>query len=110
MSDITIITNNVPRDIVESWELTPAERAEFDYLDWDKLAAGEDSRSFFRYRGEIYDLGDFGEGTFPYDRRWSYQSDSFFSGVLVRCAPNPDDPTNPDSIDDERVICGRYYS
>ena len=31
--DVVIITNNVPRDIVESWELTAKERAEFDYLD-----------------------------------------------------------------------------
>ncbi len=104
--DIKIITNNVPRDIVNSWELTVAERAEFDYLDWDAIEDGRDSADFARYKGQLYDLGDT-EGTFPADRRWFYVSDSFFSGVLFRYAP---DECNPDEIDPERIICGRYYA
>ena len=37
-----IITNNVPRPILDSYELTPAERAEFDYMDWGALDDGSD--------------------------------------------------------------------
>lgn len=31
---ITVRTNNVPRDVISGHELTPAEREEFDYIDW----------------------------------------------------------------------------
>lgn len=99
MSVPTIITNNVPRDVVDAWELTEAERGEFDYLDWEAIEQGRDSASFARYKGQLYDLGDT-EGAFPADRRWFYRSDSFFSGVLFR----------HDSLDPDRIICGRYYA
>ena len=104
MSDLQIITNRVPRDVVEAYELTPAERKDFDYLDWAAIERGEDSASFFRYQGEIYDLGEFmttgGLPEFSPLRQWhGYHSDSFFSGVLVRY------------VDDcERVVIGRFYS
>lgn len=88
MSDsITVITNNVPRDVVQAYELTPAERGEFDYLDWDAIEAGSDSASFFRYRGEVYDLGDGFEISMPrgIPGQWDgFRPDSFFSGILVR--------------------------
>jgi hypothetical protein len=104
VSDVTIITNGVPRDILDAWELSPEERADFDYLDWDAIERGEDSASFFRYKGETYDLGDIP----AVDRRpgietafegWDgVASDSFFSGILVRY------------VDEfERVIVGRFY-
>jgi hypothetical protein len=99
MSDVEIITNNVPREILDASQLTEAERKDFDYLDWDALEEGRDSASFIRYRGELYDLNDT-EGTFPADRRWFYRSDSFFSGVLFRYAPS----------DTDYIICGRYYA
>ena len=53
-----IRTNNVPRFVVDAYELTLAERAEFDYLNWDAIDAGEDSASFFRFKGTTYDLGE----------------------------------------------------
>jgi hypothetical protein len=106
MSDLTIVTNNVPRDIIDSWNVSLADRAEFDYLDWDALDLGNDSRSFVRFKGELYDLGET-EGTFPFDRRWFYRSHSYFSGVLFRYAPDPD---RPDKIDPERIICATYYA
>ena len=59
MSDFKIITNNVPRDVIDASELTLKEQARFDYLDWPALERGEDSASFIRYRGEIYDLSEF---------------------------------------------------
>jgi len=99
---LTIITNHVPRDVVEAWELTPAERSEFDYLDWEKLERGEDSASFVRYRGETYDLGEFevwDNPASPTRQGWDgIRPDSFFSGALVRYCE-----------DFERVIVARYY-
>jgi len=78
----------VPRPVVDAWELTPAERVEFDYLDWAAIEAGSDSASFFRYRGQLYDLGEFmrwSSAPEPELRKWDgYASDSFFSATVVR--------------------------
>ena len=103
-----IITNNVPRPVIDAWELTPAERAEFDYLDWDAIEAGSDSASFFRYRGQLYDLGEFsadygitkGAGLPAHLSKWDgYQSDTFFSATVVRYVE-----------DNDYVVVGRVYS
>ena len=98
MSDsVKITTNNVPRDVIDASELTPAERAEFDYLDWVKIDAGTDSASFFRYRGQVYDLGTFMRGTEP---GWDGGiADSMFSGLLARLVD-----------DGERVIVASWYA
>ncbi len=103
---LTIITNRVPRPIVEPYELTEDERREFDYLDWDALEKGEDSASFVRYRGELYDLSEFEVWDNPSSplrgTDWDgIRTDSFFSGVLVRYVREDDYET---------VIVGRYYS
>lgn len=100
---VTVITNNVPRDIIDAWQLTPAERAEFDYLDWPAIEAGSDSASFFRYRGDLYDLGEFSRWSTAPDaelRRWDgYMGESFFSALVVRFAN-----------DNESVVVGRALS
>jgi hypothetical protein len=97
-----LVCNNVPRDIVHGFELTEKERAEFDYLD------SVDDGSFFRFKGKVYDLGEFMRITpqiAPHPQRegWEkfhgYSSDSFFSGLLVRYV---------DSF--ERVIVATYYA
>lgn len=101
MDNLTVVTNYVPRPIVEPYELTEAERADFDYLDWQALENGSDSASFVRYKGELHDLGDM-EGKPPssFGTFWhAFKSDSFFSGLLIHfCA------------DHEYVVVGRYYS
>jgi hypothetical protein len=88
-----VITNNVPRDILDACELTPKERADHDYLDWAAIERGEDSASFVRYRGTTYLLSDFsadwgitrGTGLPGEFAGWDgYLSDSFFSGVVIR--------------------------
>lgn len=77
-----IITNNVPRDILDGWELTPQEREKFDYLNWAGIDEGTDSASFFRYKGEIYDLGNFMHTSME---GWGgIETDSAFSGTLIR--------------------------
>jgi hypothetical protein len=105
---LKVITNNVPRDILDGSDLTKKEREDFDYLDWAKIETGEDSASFFRYKGQAYDLGEFSSdwgitrGTgLPNDLSgWhGYQSDSFFSGIVVRYVN-----------DNEQVIVGTYLT
>ena len=122
---LTIRTNNVPRPIINAWELTPEERKEFDYLDWEAIEDGRDSASFFRYRGELYDLSEFvrivpqgGDGGpfAHYDHTgelsgWDgIRTDSFFSGIVVRY-PRLDNfrrrhAGGPWTIDSENVIVG----
>lgn len=108
MSDYTIRTNNVPRPIIDAYELSTDERAEFDYLDWPAIERGEGSASFFRYRGQLYDLGEFsadygilkGSGLPAHLSDWDgYQSDTFFSATVVRYVDNF-----------EYVVVGRVYS
>ena len=103
---LTIITNNVPRDIINCWELTEAEQAEFDFLDWDNLKSDnpQSSPEFFRYKGELYYI-ETGEGRLP-DSDWYYMSDSYFSGICFRW---PAQDWNPQEPDWERIIVGRYY-
>jgi hypothetical protein len=105
---VKVITNNVPRDVIEAHELTPAERAEFDYLDWPAIDDGRGSASFFRYKGELHDLGEFsqdygitkGVGLPEHLSKWDgYRSDSMFSALVVRYVD-----------DGERVIVGLALS
>jgi hypothetical protein len=97
MSDLTIITNNVPRYTVGGYDLSEKERVKFDYLD------DIDAETFFRYRGEVYDLGEFMTLGASQDhplRGWhGYSSDTYFSGIAIKL-----------SDDGETVIVARYYS
>ena len=86
---VKITTNNIPRPVVHGWELTAEELKEFDYLKGEQLWEA----SFFRYRGEVYNLGEFSAfnrsfawlGAPEEYREWDgYMSDSFFSGILVK--------------------------
>ena len=84
-----IKTNHRYRDILHSHDLTARELADFDYLE------DQDSALFFRYKGQVYDLGEFMRidrtRECPPDgfESWhGYQSDSFFSGLLVRYSPD----------------------
>jgi len=100
---LTITTNNVPRDVIHACELTAEERAQFDYLDWDAIEDGRNSASFFRYRGELHDLGEFqrwDNPASPTRGNWDgFRSDSFFSGLVVRYCD-----------DCERVVVGLALS
>lgn len=116
MAQLTIVTNNVPRFLIYAYELTEKERLEFDYMDWEEIDQGEDSASFFRYKGQLYDLGEFqrivrpgsritfGADFFDPGNQFSgwhgIQSDSYFSGLLVKCVGE----------DMDSVVVGRYYS
>ena len=102
MGEVKIVTNNVPRDIVQAYELTEAERAGFDFIDWAGVEEGTDSAEFFRYRGQLYYLES--EGRPAFAPGWDgYLSDSFFSGILFRF------PVEDGRPDYERIVIGRYY-
>ena len=93
----SIITNNKPRPIMFGYELTAKERLEFDYYTSDELNDAE----FFRYRGQMYDLGEF-MPTSGNLRALGWQgiaTDTYFSGTIVRI-----------DQDGEYVIVGRCYS
>ena len=86
-----IKTNNQPRDILSWYDLTPAEQKEFDYME-------EGEGSFFRYKNQVYDLGEIMR--IENVGQWQgYYSGTAFSGVLVRF-----------TSDCEQVIVGQYYS
>lgn len=104
MADTKIHCNNIPRLIIDAYQLTAKERAEFDYLDWQAIDNGDDSASFFRYKGSLYHLEDamcIRPKELPSDsflKGWDgYYGDSFFSGVLVRYTK-----------DIEQVVVGWY--
>jgi len=79
------------------WELTDKERAEFDYM------SDINEGSFFRYKGAVYDLGEFmrvEEGGPLELLGWhGISTDSYFSGTIIRL-----------SRDCESVTVGRIYS
>lgn len=98
---ITIKTNHQFRETITWDDLTAKEQKEFDYLDSDdeRMCA-----TFVRYRGNVYDLGEFmrvDEHNPFHTLGWhGYTSDTFFSGVLVKF----------DRHDMERVLVATYYS
>ena len=88
-----IKTNNQPREILTWHQLTPKEQKEFDYLE-------DGEGSFFRYKGWLYDLGEFMrvDHTVIPGKWHGYASNGYFAGVLVRY-----------TSDCERVIVGQYF-
>jgi hypothetical protein len=99
---ITITTNHHPRELISLADLSRKEARDFDYI------KGEDrySSRLFRYRGACYDICEFSDTRTLHHapeefKNWhGYQSDSYFSGVLIRYDDN----------DFDRVIVGRYVS
>jgi len=112
MSDTKIITNFHARDIIHGYELSPAERAEFDYIDTSETLSWDDAE-FFRYRGQLYDIGEFsadygimrGSGLPAHLSRWDgYMSDSYFSAIVMRFARDEFGP------DFDHVVVGLVLS
>ena len=90
-----IKTNNQPRDLIFWYDLTEKEKADFDYIEDGQFTG-------FRYKGQVYDLGEFMHcsGSVNDFSDWNgISSDTFFSGVLVKY-----------TSDFESVIVGRYFS
>lgn len=84
--NLKIITDHKYRNTLYGYELTEKEKREFDYLEPEEL----ETRDFIRYRGWVYDLGEFMQT--PKDSplsEWDgYSSDSFFSGIVIKYSPD----------------------
>ena len=93
MSEVTIITNNQPRDILYGFNLPEKYRKEFDYLTDEEYANHE----FFIYKKQAYSLSEFMR-TDSFKDWDGYSSDSFFSGIVIKIIN-----------DGDSVIVGRYY-
>ena len=94
MTNIKIITNNKPRQLIYGYELTDKQKQDFDYIE------DIDSHDFVKYKNNIYDLSEFMRiETIDSLKDWhSYSSDSSFSGTLVKY------------LDSDTVIMGWYCS
>ena len=92
---MNVKTNNVPRHVLYGCELSPEEKKQYDYLSDDEL----DCACFFRYKGRLYDLGEFcccPGALKPWHGYFSY---TFSSGIVVKYVSYS-----------EQVIVGTYYS
>lgn len=109
-SKVQIKTNNVPKELLFFSALTQAERAELDYVT-------EDTNSFFRHKGVVYDAGEFlqiqqdhqaGWGFYDYRKQFAgwdgIFTETYSSGLLIRY---PRDEQG--EIDPERVVIGTFY-
>lgn len=95
-----IRTNNVPRWTCDWYELTDAEKKEFDYLDTEEA---QDDATFFRYKGCVYDLGEFIRTEEDGELReagWiGISSQSAFHAVVVKLVNG-----------DDQVIVGQVFA
>ena len=98
--EMKIKTNNQPRFTIDACELTPIERLEFDYLDWVAIDEGGRSNHFLRYKGWVYDLGEFILAPASLNPWQAISLTSAFTGVLIKYVGQSTD----------RVIVGSYYS
>ena len=99
MSTLTVKTNNVPRDLLSTFELSSAQysklREQFDWMDLDEF----DSAMFFEYRGQVLALSDFmrTEGDLLAQGWQGILNETFFSGIVVKIVESC-----------ERIVVGRY--
>ena len=92
-----ITTDHKSRFTIDGFELSEKERAHFDYLD------EIDSGLFFRYRGQLYDVGEFTR--VPADSPLALcgfdglHTDTYFSGIAIKLVDGG-----------ESVKIARFYS
>jgi hypothetical protein len=108
MSEITVVTNNHPRDLLSSHELDDKIRAKyFDYIE-DGEWFEECYNRFFQYKGWWYDINEFQQipALMLKHMKWwdGYSPDTFFSGILVKYAGFDR------GFDRDLIIVGRYYA
>lgn len=115
MENLTVVTNNRPRQLVCFADLSEAERRDLDYIPEEEHYTPR----IFRYRGGVYDVNEFvrivpraraGALSFVHAHTveedspllaWDgIQTDSFFSAIVLRYAPD---------TDYEEVIVGSCY-
>lgn len=76
-----IITNNHYRNILHAYDLTSKELADFDYLE-------EGEGSFIRYKGRVWDIGEFMRTDL---KDWDgISSETYFSGAVIKLSEDGD--------------------
>ncbi len=101
--NLQIITNNQYRPTILWQDLTNKEKENFDYLKTDDE---QSQATFVRYKGCVYNTGEFmridnGPDNSPDLKKWDgYSSDTYFSGILLKYDIN----------DMDYVKMGLYYS
>lgn len=85
---MTYRANHQWRNLTYGYELSPAERAEFDYIAADDF----DSHDFLRYLGRVYDVSEFvsAPADMVADGWHGYSADSYFSGVAIKLSRDLD--------------------
>lgn len=99
MTHLTIITNNIPREIFTGYDVPEQFHSDFDYM--DDIA----DNYFFKYKGQFYALDQFmripGNQNIDseYNNYHGVHNEGYFSGILIK-------------LDDsgELVTVARYYS
>jgi hypothetical protein len=90
--DARIHTNNVPRSLISKWELSEKEQREFDYVSEENGAS-----CFFRYRGQVYYLGNFMRVNAPIFKGW----DGVAHNSMCTCVRY--------TKDYESIVVGTFY-
>lgn len=78
-----VIANNIPRTIISGYELSEAQREDFNYL----TDEGVDQGRYFMYKGNVYTLSDFMLLSVGREdlKEWdAYMGDSYFSGLVLK--------------------------
>lgn len=101
LSDGTVVkTNLMPRYRIDWYELSEAEQKELDYIDSDEQEA---AFSGFRFKGQVWDLGEFvrtEEGGALHKADWhGCSAQSAFHGVVVHMCS-----------DNDYVVVGQVFS
>lgn len=92
-------TNNVPRYLVNWYDLTTKQKADLDWRDTEEL---QDAFSGFIFKGQVYDLSDFtviDNVNYPVKDWNGAFAQSAFHAVLVKLNPS-----------EETVIVGEFFS
>jgi hypothetical protein len=91
---MNIKTNHQTRPVLSGFELPESVKSEFDYY---QTESDLDSGSFFKYKGQYYDLSQFVSCNI---KCWQCcHNESYFSGLFVKFTD-----------DLESVIVASYYS
>ena len=94
---LEIITDHKTRYTIDGYELSDSELKQFDYLENPRDGL------FFRYRGQLYDIGEFmrvsEDSPLAIAGFNGYMSETYFSGIAIKLSP-----------DGESVTVARFYS
>jgi hypothetical protein len=89
MSNVTIKTNNIPRQLKYGYEIPEKFKSDFYYIDAEEF----DSHNFVEYKGVWYDPDEFMRIDYPNGEFKGWHGISYnsaFSGVLIKLCKDSD--------------------